>query len=248
MIAKTDANGNVVKDAQGNVEMITVRTGGKIFDQFGPTPPRQDPNGVTLFLKSSQAKTIMPGGKDLFQIIIQNPPVSLQVPTRRGTTTFRAGTNPKGDPPSELEDKKGNKYGLVSYKTIGDPEFYILNDPEDPFDFLVRDLQFLTDVSPVSDSTMFLDFSQSFGFGPSQPDVVMHGFDAESGPFFLPNPTAGHGYYARGTLIVAGVEMGRFAVGEFTVVPEPSTLAMGGIGAVVGLVCRWRARKRIVPM
>jgi len=237
-----------VKKAQIIVETVKKdgkdlpKTEGKIFDQvvvreetFGKA------NGVTLFFRSSKGAVIpKAGGSDTFQIVIDNAPEKLAMPM--GTSTFRK----KGTPMNRPE---GDPVELVGFKIVNDPEYSILNDflEEDRFSFVIKDLQFLIDVPPVTDTTVFLDFSNSYGFGPSQPDVDVDALDEQSMIFNLPDVPEGNWVFARGRLFVDGLEVGQFVHGESPgrFIPEPTTLALLAIGVCATSTLRLRfARTR----
>ena len=225
------------KDKKGK---LLPKTEGKTFDQvtvrdekFGGT------NGVTLFFRSS-AGAVIPkaGGSDTFQIVINDAPARLPLP--RGTSTFRRMTT-SGNIPD------GDWVELAGFKVVNDPEYSITNDffEADRFAFVVRDLQFLVDVPPVSDTSVFLDFSNSYGFGPSQPDVFVGATDLDSVVFPVPTVQDENWFFARGRLFVGDVEVGRFVQGEglLLIVPEP-TAAVLLISSALAMLALMSRRRR----
>jgi hypothetical protein len=207
-------------------------TRGSVFDSVsvrneGP----RGANGVTLFFSSSTGDVIKPGGADKYQVVIQTKAKTIKVPG--GTSTFRKKTG-TGNIPS------GDRVELVGFNVRGDPQYSINNDPVNPFTFTVHDLEFLTNAPTVADTTPFLDFNNSFGFGPPQSDFTVTAADLESMSFNLPEPDLGNWDFARFKLFVGDVQVGTMVQGFENIlsVPEPSALLLGLGGAALLLLAR----------
>lgn len=155
------------------------KTKGGFFDKLADVRderPRGG-NGLTLFFENKDAKLFKPGSTDTITIYVLNAPAELR--PFRGTSVVRRQTASGRIPTSD-------NLPLVGFKVEKDPEYTILNDLDDPFSFMIRDLQFLVNVSEFSDTPALLDFDNSFGFGPSQPDTFVESFEPGADVFHVP--------------------------------------------------------------
>ena len=203
---------------------------GKFFDKLADIRderPRGG-NGLTLFFENKDGKLFKPGDSDAVTIYVLNAPAEIR--PFRGTSVVRkqmgAGRVPTSD-----------NLPLVGWKVEKDPEYTIFNDLEDPFSFMIRDLQFLVNVAEFPDPASLLDFGSSFGFGPSEPDAFVEDFEPGTDVFHVPGTVdEGNWFYARGKLFIDDVEVSRFVHGDqvlAAVIPEPSTFILFGIASVV---------------
>ncbi len=203
------------------------KTAGKFFDKLVDVRderPRGG-NGLTLFFENKNGTLFKPGSSDAITIYVLNAPKSIRPFT--GTSVVRkqmgAGRVPTSD-----------NLPLVGFVADPDPEYMILNDLEDPFAFEIRDLQFLLNVAEFPDTSLLLDFDNSYGFGSSQPSFFVDSIDEGSELFFIPGVVEDFNwFYARGKLFIDDVEVSRFLHGNQplpVVIPEPTSLLLIGSG------------------
>jgi len=117
----------------------------------------------------------------------------------------------------------------VGMKTEKDPLYTILNaDGQSPY--TVTDLQYLMNVPEITDTTSLLDFGSSFGFIPLVPDTTS--VDLVSSPeLTIPgNFDPGNWYYVRGIAHIDGLDVPFVHGATEDIAPEPSSLALAGIG------------------
>ena len=203
------------------------KTKGGFFDKLADVRderPRGG-NGLTLFFENKNGNLFKPGSTDTITIYVLNAPTEIR--PFKGTSVVRKQTGSGRIPTSD-------NLPLTGFKVEKDPEYTILNDLEDPFSFMIRDLQFLVNVSEFPDTATLLDFDNSFGFGPSQPDVFVESFEPGTDVFHVPGTVdVGNWFYARGKLFIDDVEVSRFVHGDQVlapVIPEPATGWLVGMG------------------
>ena len=213
------------------------KSGGKFFDKLVDVRderPRGG-NGLTLFFENKNGAVFKPGSSDAITIYVLNAPKSIRPFT--GTSVVRKQMGTGRVPTSD-------NLPLVGFVADPDPEYMILNDLEEPFAFEIRDLQFLSNVAEFSDTSLLLDFENSYGFGPSQPNFFVDSFDEGSELFSIPGEVEDFNwFYARGKLFIDDVEVSRFVHGNQPlpiVIPEPTSLLLVGSG-LLGLAFRRRS-------
>jgi hypothetical protein len=212
------------------------KSGGKTLTTVRVNPPPPGGTGVTIFFENRD-KGIADDQEEIITLRL----------TGLGTTEKRFG----GSGFRDKGDASGRPIGDVKFnpthKVVGDPLFSLLNNEESPQDYLIQDLQFLDNAPELLDPSIALDFSTSLGFTPASPSAfTFPASDLESIIFSRPPVAEGNWLYARGRLSIGGVETGNFVFGQQYVaaVPEPSTLALAGLGIAAGLA-RWlRSRRR----
>jgi hypothetical protein len=188
------------------------KTRGMIFSILRSA--RDDPGGVTLFFETPEGQSLPPDGKDTIKI------------------QFKVGKSPKVVQFGEISNMRstrgvnGTTIGEldkpVGAEVEGDPVYTAIN-ADDQGPILLQGLQFWIDAPAVEDPSTLLDFSQPFGFGPTEPDIFLA---ANGGSHEIQVPgsiEAGNWLYARAHMADGGVGVTDFVYG-FDTVPEPSAL------------------------
>jgi hypothetical protein len=176
---------------------------------------RQDTNGVTLRFENATNGIPKNGGQDTITIVFKSGkgPETLRFAPN---ATLRADTGVNG----KVIDPDVTTSGVAVKR---DPDYTFLN--ASGHSIVLHDLQFWLN-APLLRTDSLLDFNNPFGFGSTLPDAPVSAF----GSFEIPVPGTvadGNWLYARGRIIVDGVEVSDFAQGDTQfVVPEPASLVL----------------------
>lgn len=211
----------------------------RVEDRFG---------GTLLIFETKDDKAAgipIKGGTDDIQIKLKDLPKTMKEVKFSTVTSFRRTVGRDG-----IVFQQGD-IEQAGLKSVNDPEYYILNgvqlDPSDPapVPFAVRDLQYLSNVPEFADTTMLLDFTQSFGFRPLSPSSAM--VDLVSSPKIdVPGPVdLNNWYYVRGIATQYGRDVPFVhGVQEFlpAAVPEPASVITAAVGGLT--LAGWARRRR----
>ena len=218
----------------GKDQVDIAKSGGKTLTNVRVNPPPVGGKGVTVFFENKD-NGIADGATETITLRLTGLPANSD--SKFGTSGFRNKGDQTGTPIGDATFNPG-------FKVVGDPVYSLLNNDEVPQDFEIHDLQFLVNTSELADPSIALDFSNSYGFGTSQPTFFLQSSDVESMPFNLPSVDDGNWLYVRGRLFQGGVEVSDFVQGADYVlaepVPEPATWAMLALGLPALLASRHR--------